>query len=288
MIMQWNVRGLNARKNELRKFLENNVDRPDIICVQETFLKPNKPFVLDGYTVVRKDRLDAFAGGVATLIRNDLNFVAFDNLPENVECIGVEIILKNTRVTVINVYNPPNKEILYEEYMKLFKQKNCIITGDFNAKCKSWGSDTTDKTGQTLENLMADYNYIIINDGQPTYQKHTGGMSVLDITLVSSSLATACSRSTLDNTMGSDHVPTFTMVNGVEKFECGTAPKWKLHTAKWDKYRDLCNTRFAVEMMDDDIDVMNAVITENIVLSAGQSIGKTSGNANRKYKPLPY
>src|SRR5206468_7759784 len=52
--------------------------------------------------------------------------------------------------------------------------------------------------------------------------------------------------------------------------------------------RSLQYTFCSRTFLDDDIDVMNALITENIVLSAGQSIGKTSGNANRKYKPLPY
>jgi hypothetical protein len=71
--------------------------------------------------------------------------------------------------------------------------------------------------------MMDEYDFNMINTDEPTYQKAQGvrgkgggggGMSVLDITLVSSALSFKCNWSVIhDDTLASDHLPTLATGN---------------------------------------------------------------------------
>ena len=61
--MQWNACSLSAHAAELRHFIHEVKNKPHIICIQETFLKRNQKFNLEGYEIVKKDREDGRAGG---------------------------------------------------------------------------------------------------------------------------------------------------------------------------------------------------------------------------------
>jgi len=47
-ILQWNIRGLQANKEELDMLFSHI--RPSIVCLQETFLKENKIMTFKGYS----------------------------------------------------------------------------------------------------------------------------------------------------------------------------------------------------------------------------------------------
>ncbi len=65
LIFQWNARSLIANGQEFKKLISDLENKSDIICVQETWLKPQLNFVLQGYVVIRKDRKQGNGGGVA-------------------------------------------------------------------------------------------------------------------------------------------------------------------------------------------------------------------------------
>jgi len=50
-ILQWNCNGIVAHQDKLRKKTENR-NKYDIICLQETHLKPDKNFSVAGYNVL--------------------------------------------------------------------------------------------------------------------------------------------------------------------------------------------------------------------------------------------
>jgi len=77
-VMQWNACSLQLHAAELKQFLSESQSPPQIICVEETFLKPAKTFKLDGYDVVRKDR-EGHGGGLATLIRTGIQYTELDS-----------------------------------------------------------------------------------------------------------------------------------------------------------------------------------------------------------------
>lgn len=66
-ILQWNTRSLIANGHEFKQFIVDQENSPDIICVQETWLKPNLDYVINGYISIRKDRNNGNSGGVARI-----------------------------------------------------------------------------------------------------------------------------------------------------------------------------------------------------------------------------
>lgn len=47
-ILQWNARSLIANGQEFKSFLDVFKDKPELLCVQETWLKPCLDFVVPG------------------------------------------------------------------------------------------------------------------------------------------------------------------------------------------------------------------------------------------------
>ena len=58
-----------ANGQEFKQFIEELPAKPDVLCLQETWLKPTLDFVLQGYVAVCSDRVEGGGGGCATFIR---------------------------------------------------------------------------------------------------------------------------------------------------------------------------------------------------------------------------
>jgi len=56
LILQWNARSLIANGQDFKQFIRNRREKPDVICIQESWLKPNLDFIIYGYVSVRQDR----------------------------------------------------------------------------------------------------------------------------------------------------------------------------------------------------------------------------------------
>jgi len=208
-IFQWNCNGLLAHLNELKQHLAYNYY--DVLCLQETFLKPTKNFSLPGYSVVRKDREGMLKGGLLTLIKDTLNYTEIK--PQgDIECILVKIKTDNSYITVANLYISPSSDLDTNLLASLFTTKT-IIVGDLNSKNTIWGSPDTDQRGLAIENLMDNNNFITLNNGQPTYTHHNGSRSHLDLSIVCNTLGAKCNWEVYNDTLGSDHSPTLTHIN---------------------------------------------------------------------------
>ena len=48
-ILQWNARSLIANGQEFKRFVDVFKDKPEMLCVQKTWLKPCLDFVVPGY-----------------------------------------------------------------------------------------------------------------------------------------------------------------------------------------------------------------------------------------------
>lgn len=79
--------------------------KPDIICVQETWLKPHVDFVLQGYTVIRQDRKNGSGGGCATVVKNGVQYRILKKDGAN-EFLVVGAWCKDKEIAVLNIYNP--------------------------------------------------------------------------------------------------------------------------------------------------------------------------------------
>ena len=85
IIIQWNANGIDKNGPELIKKLETRRIDPQIICIQETFLKPPKTFEIKGFTAIRKDRKDKAKGGLITFIKEGMSYQEITG-PEKTEC----------------------------------------------------------------------------------------------------------------------------------------------------------------------------------------------------------
>src|SRR5271165_6551970 len=204
-ILHWNARGIRAHAEELKKYIIDN-DTPDVICLQETFLKPTHAFSFNGYSIERKDRLDSDKGGLAVMIKHGISY-ALIPCSDKIECQIIQINSKQLEIIICNVYNPPNTVIDKEEYKTLFTNKNCLIVGDFNSFSPLWGSPKGDKNGNILQELLDEFHSVVLNDGRGTYMKNLGGMSHLDLSFASANLAIKCNWTVLETSLGSDHFP---------------------------------------------------------------------------------
>lgn len=71
-ILHQNVRSLIANGQESKHFIEELSVKPNITCIQETWLKPSLDFIIHGYTAVRKNRSSAIK--VITFIKQGSNY----------------------------------------------------------------------------------------------------------------------------------------------------------------------------------------------------------------------
>ena len=70
--MQWNCQGLGNKKEELISIIER--ERPRVIALQETMLRPNHPFRIPHYTFLNREGHYNRKphGGVALLIHESI------------------------------------------------------------------------------------------------------------------------------------------------------------------------------------------------------------------------
>ncbi len=68
------MRSLIANGQEFKKFITGSDVKPDIICIQETWLWPHLDFIISGYESVRYDRNDNQGGGCTTFVKDGISF----------------------------------------------------------------------------------------------------------------------------------------------------------------------------------------------------------------------
>ena len=73
----------------------------------------------------------------------------------------------------------------------------------------------------------------MLNTGQPTFQNSRGHTSHIDLALVSHNLGAKSTWTTMNNTMGSDHMPMITEVGESLYVEVDTVLKWRVNIGHW-------------------------------------------------------
>jgi len=106
MILQWNIRGLEANKEEL-DLLSSNLD-PTVICLQETFLKENKNINFKYYSSYH-----SYASEVNGIVHGRSSVLVKPSTPHRqiklqtgLQAIVIRATLGKT-ITVCSIYLPP-------------------------------------------------------------------------------------------------------------------------------------------------------------------------------------
>ena len=88
-ILQWNARSLIANGQEFKKYVYKLQTLPDVICVQESWLKPHLDFVIPGFSSIRYDRVsNQNGGGCVTFLKDGLAYRVVPS-PEDKEYVTI-------------------------------------------------------------------------------------------------------------------------------------------------------------------------------------------------------
>jgi len=122
----------------------------DIIAVSETFYKPGSKSTLDGYNVLRNDRVGKGGGGVAVYVKQNIKAKVLSasnsQYCHKPEYIILEVTLNSTSILLACIYRPPKigylDGFLEDLYNYITNYEYVIITGDINARFGSGSGET--------------------------------------------------------------------------------------------------------------------------------------------------
>lgn len=205
-VLQWNSQSLTRKKTELIHLISKFC--PSVIAVSETWFKPGIHFRISGYSCLRDDRADGYAGS-ALFVRRSLSFsqVPIPSHSPNINIVAVRTL----NITFLSLYIPHPHSYLIPDILLIISSVPApiILMGDFNAHHRSWGSSHDDLFAQSLLEILDEANLCIINDGSPTRRVYPNQnpRTAVDLTICSPSLSSILSWKILNISYGSDHYP---------------------------------------------------------------------------------
>ena len=210
-ILHSNIQSIisNQKRIELDNIIRNH--KPDIISLNETFLKPTHSLEIEGFKIFRHDRLLRKGGGSALCVSSKLtgNIIEIDkNILIDEYVVGFLFKTISSEIAIFSIYSPPSNMTINHKLFEFINSfKKIIITGDLNAKSKLWYCHSDNQRGLELETLLSHYNLHLLNNKSPTYKR---GKSVLDLSICSNSLFSKSSSFRVLRDRISDHQPTLT------------------------------------------------------------------------------
>ena len=237
--MLWNARSILGNLGEFQKCLDEN--NPHLICLTETWLKADKKLGFKAYSVIRKDRPNQAGGGIAILIRKEIEYKDISFIPFNggrFEYMGIKIKLGGEVLNIILFYNPVGS--IEEQELEFYISQvngNKLICGDFNAKHPLWDSCSRNTAGNVLFNVLTKSTSLSLLTPQdlPTrYDPVTNKSSTLDLFVGSNKYISNCNV-TSSNLLGtSDHIPTYLIIGERPDWNpISFRGKWKIDDNQW-------------------------------------------------------
>ncbi|KAI5708382.1 hypothetical protein M8J77_021503 [Diaphorina citri] len=140
----------------------------DIICITESWLDSsisNAEVSLQGYNLIRNDRLGKRGGGVAIYLNNAFSYKILSSSPSNYsaspEYLIIEVTISSSKIMLAVVYHPPKTGPLddffdaIESHLPNYNHR--VVCGDFNCDL----SITNSRSAQ-LRSLFSDLNLHIL------------------------------------------------------------------------------------------------------------------------------
>ena len=107
-----------------------------------------------------------------------------------------------------------------------------------------WGCRSTNHKGQTLENIINNYNLRLFNKKSPTHLDPSSATnSAIDLTLCDISLFLDFTWRVYENTCGSDYFP---IVLESLHPQDDDLLRWRLNKANWEEFRSQCQKHLIV------------------------------------------
>ena len=286
-----NINSIIKHKDELLA----RFSKYDVISVNETNLKRERPFSLKGYNIYRNDRVGKAGGGVLLAVKQHIKCTEiFNKTVEKNEIISIQISTQSLKsISITSIYVPPTAKIYLDFFQELFNaNNNCIIVGDLNAALQPSGSRKTNKRGRQLQDLINEGFINCIDDDSATFEQNDYEEK-LDWILASQPLHSFISNVKTHPSLGilNGHKPlTFDIPIGLQPKPPSPRLSYNFKAAKWALYRNTVNEQLKV--WDDtrcltspsDIEEYSSFITNSITLATQKAI-PTSKQLNTSYTP---
>lgn len=204
-------------------------------------------------------------GGVATLIKNNLDFEVILNSSNNLNELFQYIKIKIGNLVLVNIYNAPNNildNIVLNQVFKINKEDKLVIMGDLNAHHQIWGSNKNNINGLRIAEYINKYNYIILNESISTRMNRPGeNISPLDLTIVSQNISCISEWKILNDTGNSDHFPTVCSIGNSLNIH-NSIPnilKRNYSLANWEGYSDFIESSLNVSIQNSFENLMELI-----------------------------
>ena len=249
-LFSWNACSVIKEKRDMILHYAVN-EKVDVICIQETWLKPYIEMGFHGYNIIRHDRIAKDGGGVMIAICSSLHFEQWDidychELSEHVEVIGCKLYLDTeTIINVVNIYNPSgnNKHtgpLIVEIFSKVPKNEELILVGDFNAYSNVWcRCNLVNNYGKSIEESLLEGDIYLANPtGVPTRRNvQSSSYSTLDLVFTRTKFSNKINNGMIeDSTLYSDHSPVLISVDKPSTSQVNSTQRFNIKKANWQKF----------------------------------------------------
>lgn len=285
-IAHWNSNGLNLKWNELKDFINKHMIQ--IMLVNETKIPHSRKLSLQGYNILRKDRISTKGGGLLIIIRNNLEYSEV-NTPDNIETIETLGIKLSHNIAIYSAYvRPTNGNIINKidslELNKILSSANkTIIIGDFNAKHTSWFCKNNNINGKISHELLNKNNYsLIAPDKYTLHPTNRGQPSIVDFAIIKI-FNNTIKLKTL-NELDSDHLPIIMKLELAKNIVQDDKNFLNYHEAECVKFKEIIDNNLKINpkiKTKNDIEINLTNIIKNAINLA---IPKKIKN---KIEPLP-
>lgn len=172
-IIQWKINGLQKHNTDIHR--AKVLIQPIVFCFQETNLRPNTTFFMQGYNRFVKSRQTNLRtnGGIAIFVNNLIESTEIHiQFPQ--EIIAVSIRLK-APLYICNIYLPDSINLLLNDINDIIKQlpKPFPFLEDFNSCNQIWGSHHKDQRSKIMEKCIEKEQLILLNTGKYTCHNTT-------------------------------------------------------------------------------------------------------------------
>ncbi|GFW68397.1 probable RNA-directed DNA polymerase from transposon X-element [Trichonephila clavipes] len=274
-----------SQPSSITKTLKQLHEDPDVVALQEAFLRPSSDLNIANYATYRIDRLTHRGGGTAILVKNSIPHHSIQITTSTVELTSIVIESQPSNITICSLYNPPGSSArnLIPDLQKIFRNRSqCIIVGDYNAKHASWSATSyNNPAGNAVARLIRTKGFLLTAPNDPTRIPSAGRPATLDFSL---SCGINNVTAEVHSDLSSDHNP----VHFVISIDSSIPFKQNCKTfTNWNKFQNIIANSLPGNPQISNREEIEEAIDANIdVDSLHKLVADNNNRNNTLYPPL--
>lgn len=276
-IITWNARGIRNKKDELFNFLLNR--NIHVCLISETLLNHSISIKHRDFYCYRNDRIQNRGGGVAVLIRKNIEHTLLPPLNTfHIENIGVKIRMSNgSFINIYSCYFPGGnagrdnvkKQQFKSDLRKFYTNGGqFILGGDFNSRHNLWGCQRSNCWGNLLFEKLDSDNFRILYPSENTYIPSDSRRRASTLDFYLTNTENILTSPIAINDLGSDHLPVKITINN----EISSVQRsfYDFKKANWPRFASFIKRNLEIDNNNHNTveDVDSAIMTFNNTLSA--------------------